>query len=76
MSTSVTISRDVDVTVHAVDCDNRNHGALTFNVDTNRDGSLVITVEPCENCLSDAKEEGKEEGIKASDFSASKKAKP
>lgn len=58
MSRSVTVPREVEVTVAAVECDVRGHAGLGFSLDSLRDGSLVVTVEPCEDCLSAARKEG------------------
>jgi len=57
MSETVTIRRDIEVTVYRVECERSRHGDLEFSVVAASDGDLIITVVPCITCLDDAARE-------------------
>lgn len=56
MPETVTINREVDVEVkvYEVACSKKNHGTLAFTVEADRDGDLIVTVEPCDSCVTEA----------------------
>ena len=58
---TITNTSEVDVTISQVECNVLRHGDLGFSASADRDGDLSITVEPCEDCLKEAREEGKRE---------------
>ena len=54
----------VEVTVYRVSCDQSGHGEVEFDVESDSDGDLIMTVEPCGKCLSAAHDEGYDEAEK------------
>lgn len=56
MSETVTVTQDV--TIDDVICAVHGHGSVLFKAETDRYGAIVITIDPCDGCVRDAKQEG------------------
>lgn len=58
MSETVSITKEceVEVKVYQVACNIQRHGELGFAVEADRDGDLIIAVDPCPDCVREAKE--------------------
>lgn len=46
----------MEVTVYLVECAESMHGALAFSVRKDQDSDLIVTVDPCPDCVREAKE--------------------
>ena len=55
---SITKEATFEVKVYSVECSEAGHGTLPFTIETDRDGDLMLTVEPCQTCLEDAEKRG------------------
>jgi len=55
---SVAITKEVGLEIQLITYCNVCDQSLSFEVKTDSDGDIVVTVDPCRHCIAEAKESG------------------